>query len=311
MRTLPALVITAAALAVLTACSGGIGSGNASSCTSGVTSGEASGTIDAPGELGSKPDVTFPQPLVTTTIERSTVIRGDGDPLENGQPVILEATILSGTDGSVLQETAYSEEGGSLFTVGDEGLRALGTGLECADVGSRVAIVASPEDSAGEGAAAGEDSVVFVVDVLEAFKSRADGANQLPVAGMPSVVTAPNGAPGITLPGEDAPTDYRMSVLKLGEGEKIADGDAVVAKLTAVTWANDPTVTESTWTTGSTTILNLAGEDIGEGLRQTLVGERVGSQVLAVIPPGLGGGGGSAPSEDTLVYVVDILGTVN
>ncbi|MFP7760350.1 FKBP-type peptidyl-prolyl cis-trans isomerase [Marisediminicola sp. LYQ85] len=299
MRKLPALIVASSMLVALSACST---APSTSDCS--VTEGETSSLITATGDFGTAPQVSFPQPLISTGVESSVLIPGDGTVLHDGQPVIIEATILSGTDGTPLQTTAYDPAGGSLFTVGSDGLAALGEGLECAEVGSRVAIVAP--DEAAEGSSS--EPIVFVVDVIEAFESRADGVDQLPVAGMPAVVTAPDGTPGITIPNSEAPSDYRTSVLKQGDGEEVGETDAVIVKYTAINWDTD-TVAESSWTSGSAAFLQLGGGQVSEGLSRAIAGQTVGSQVLAVIPPDLAGVGG-APAAGTLVYVVDILGTV-
>jgi len=302
VRRFPALVVAASVLAALTACAPGQA---ADGCESTVTGGSASATVDAPGDFGTAPEVSFPTPLITKSIERTELIVGEGEPLEYGQPVILEATILNGTDAAVLQQTAYAPEGGSLFTIGDTGLPALGAGLGCTTEGSRVAIVASAEDSAAnDSPPATSDSIVYVVDVVRAFPARADGTAQLAVAGMPSVVTAPDGTPGITIPSEPAPTEARVALLRLGDGDEIREGDQVVAKLTAVDW-DDESVVQSTWPTGSAAIVDLAGDSVSDGLKDAITGQTIGSQVLAVIPPEEGTDGA------TLIYVVDILGTVN
>lgn len=306
MRRISALV---ASLLVVTALAGCTGS--ASSC--GVTGGNASSAVEAAGDVGVAPEVSFPTPLLARTLQKSVLEPGSSAPLRDGQPVILEATILSGDDGSILQQTEYSENGGSLLTVGDSALEGLGEALECATLGSRIAVVL-PAAEAATGAP-GEQSIVYVVDVLRAFHSRADGAPQAPESDMPSVVTAPDGTPGITVPNEEAPTDFREAVLKLGDGPKVEDGDLVVAKLTAVDWETGDVATApaSTWSTGGSAILDLGqGADaLGAGLVNTLVGATVGSQVISVVPPGLGATGeqGAAPTG-TLVYVVDVLGTV-
>jgi len=302
VRRFPALVVAASVLAALTACAPGQA---ADGCESTVTGGSASATVDAPGDFGTAPEVSFPTPLITKSIERTELIAGEGEPLKYGQPVILEATILNGTDAAVLQQTAYAPEGGSLFTIGDTGLPALGAGLGCTTEGSRVAIVASAEDSAAnDSPPATSDSIVYVVDVVRAFPARADGTAQLAVAGMPSVVTAPDGTPGITIPSEPAPTEARVALLRLGDGDEIREGDQVVAKLTAVDW-DDESVVQSTWPTGSAAIVDLAGDSVSDGLKDAITGQTIGSQVLAVIPPEEGTDGA------TLIYVVDILGTVN
>ncbi|MBC7724526.1 MAG: peptidylprolyl isomerase [Burkholderiaceae bacterium] len=306
MRRFSALVVAASVLAAITACST---APSTDTCETGVNAGNASKTVQASGDIGAAPTVTFPEPLITAGIERSTITAGDGAALGPGQPVILEATILNGTDGSVLQQTAYATAGGSLFTVGDSGLPALGTALECATVGSRVAVVAPAAANSAGGEATSTDSVVYVVDLLKSFPARADGADELPVPGMPSVVSAPDGTPGITLPSGPVPTDYRQSLLQRGTGAEIAADDLVVAKVTAVNW-DTKTLSQSTWSTGSTSIIDLSATTVSEGLKQAITGEKVGSRVLAVVPASLATTSDGAPAA-TLVYVVDILGTVN
>ncbi|MEY2849162.1 MAG: hypothetical protein RI885_1829 [Actinomycetota bacterium] len=304
MRRLPALVVAAGFLATLTACAPDLGFPE--DCET-APAGAAASTVEATGEVGEMPTVTFPSPLIAGSIESAELVRGDGVQIDDGDPVLVQATILNGGDGSVLEQTPY-DGGGSLFTVGLDAVPELSAALECASVGSRIVAVAPPADDAADQTAGA--SVVYVVDVLDRFASRADGVDQLPQNGMPSVVTAPDGTPGITVPSESAPADFREAVLKLGDGEEVAADSTVVAKYTAVDW-DERTVTTSTWTTGTAEALQLGGTEISVGLAEAIEGKKVGSQILAVIPPSLAGSA-STPAESTatLVYVVDILGIV-
>jgi hypothetical protein len=304
VRRLPALVVAAGLLVALTGCAQDLGLPE--ECTS-APSGAASSTVTAPGEVGEAPTVSFPSPLIAASIQSTQLERGEGGRIEDGDPVLVQATILNGADGSVLEQTPY-DGGGSLFTVGLDAIPELSAALECSTVGSRIVAVGPPSDEATDATAGA--SVVYVVDVLDRFDARADGVDQLPQNGMPSVVTAPDGTPGITVPSESAPDDFREAVLKLGDGEKLAADATVVAKYTAVDW-DAKTVTESTWTEGTARALQLGGQDISVGLAKALEGKRVGSQILAVIPPNLAGSAAApAASTSTLVYVVDILGVV-
>lgn len=310
MRKFSVLVVAAAAVVALTACSS-VGTDGASNteCASTVNSGHASSIVTANGGVGTAPQVSFPTPLTASSLERTPLTLGSGAPVRTGQPVILEATVLNGTDGSVLQKTAYSQKGGSLFTVGDTTLPALSRGLTCATVGSRVAIVASAKDNAVGGQAAGQDSIVYVIDVVRAFKARADGADQTPIAGQPSVVIAPDGTPGVTIPRTPAPGKFSNSILKLGEGKVIESSDVVVAKVTTINWTTRAVV-DSTWKSGGSTIYDLGGQTTSEGVKRALVGQRIGSQVLAIVPADLSAAGGAQPAGSTLIYVIDLLGTV-
>jgi len=297
VRRLSVLVVSASILASLTACSGGAGN-----CEPTVASGNSSTAVEATGDFGSAPDVSFPNPLIAKKPERSVLITGKGDPVRDGQPLILEATILNGADGSVLQQTAYSEDGGTLYTAGDQAIPALGDALVCASVGSRVAVVTSGEDAGSTGD--GPDALVFVVDVLDSFPARASGTDQLQQNGMPSVVSAPDGRPGITVPHESAPTKAKVETLTVGDGSKIKDDSRIVAKYTTVNWGT-ATVSDSTWEAGGASLLDLGGDQVAEGLKKALVGKTVGSRVIAVLP---GEASGADASAD--IWVVDILGTV-
>lgn len=305
MRRIPALVVAAGLLATLSACAPA--SNFPAECEV-APSGAASSTVTATGDVGTAPEVSFPTPLIASSIQSTQLTRGDGAPIGDGDPVLLQATIVNGTDGSVLQQTSY-DGGGSLFTVGLPDLPELSDALRCSTVGSRVVAVGPP--SAGATGATAGASVVYVVDVLDRYLPRADGTDQLPRNGLPAVVTAPDGTPGITVPGESAPTDFEKAVVKLGDGAKVADDSTVVVKYTAVDW-DAKTVTDSTWLDGSATALRMDGTDIIVGLREALQGERVGSQIIAVLPPTVAGTDAApSTSQSTLVYVVDILGIVS
>lgn len=311
MRKTAALIVAFGMLAALTACSGTAG---AQGCDSPITSGGASSVVTAKGELGSAPKVDFPTPVVTQKTQRTLLLPGDGPALQSGQAALVELTLLNGANGDVLTQTAYDGIGGSLITVGPSDFPALSRGLECATVGSRVAIVGSAKDThAGQASEAegigANDSFVFVVDILKAFPAKAHGAGQVPEVGMPSVVLAPNGAPGITIPHSSAPDKLKVALLQAGDGAKVADGDYVVLKYTAVNW-DDGEVSDSTWKDGPAVVREMVKSDtVPEGLVKGLVGKRAGSQVLLVIPP-TANGTSSAATDATLVYVVDILGII-
>lgn len=306
VRTLPVLLLAAGIVASLSSCATAPFS---QSCDSTVGPGDASSVVTASGKLGTIPTVDFPTPVVTKKLERSALIAGDGQSLAAGDVAIIKYTLLNGTTGEVASQGDYSGPG-QLVTLGESSTPAVTVGLECATVGSRVAIATNAAD-AGQDPNKVSDSFVFVVDVLKAFPGKAYGTPQIPQAGMPSVVTAPNGAPGITVLKETPPTSLRVNVLQQAPGKKLAEGDQVVVKYTAILWS-DSSVFDSTWTGGQAKVVTLSPSDkVTKGFVKGLVGQRVGSQVLMVIPPGEGfGSAGSSgvPSGSTLIYVVDILG---
>lgn len=308
VRTLPVLLLAAGIVASLSSCATAPFSGG---CDSTVSSGPASSVVTAKGKFGTEPTIDFPTPIVTNTIERTELISGTGPTLASGDVVVMKYTLLDGTTGEIAAQSKYSGQG-VIVTLGDSPTPAITEGLQCATVGSRVAI-ATDAAGAGQNPDAVKDSFVFVVDVLQAFPAKAYGVPQIPQAGMPSVVTAPSGAPGVTVPRQDPPSKLTVNVLRQADGKKLEAGDHAVVKYTALLWS-DSSVFDSTWTKGQADILTLTPSDtVTEGLVEGLTGQRVGSQVLIVVPPAKGfGSAGSAgvPADSTLIYVVDILGAV-
>ena len=308
MRTLPVLLLAAGIVASLSSCAT---TPFSEGCDSTITSGPASSVVTATGEFGNTPTINFPTPIVTKKVERSELITGTGPELAEGDVVVMKYTLLNGTTGEIAAQGNYSDLG-VIVTLGDSPTPSVTKGLECANVGSRVAIATNAAD-AGQDPTKTEDSFVFVVDIVDAFPGKAYGAPQMPQAGMPSVVTAPDGTPGVTVPKQDPPSTLAVNVLQEADGEKLKAGEHAVVKFTGFLWS-DSSVFTSTWTEGQAKIVTLAPSDtVTKGFVDGLTGQRVGSQVLIVVPPedGFGSTGSTGvPPGSTLIYVVDILGHV-
>jgi peptidylprolyl isomerase len=315
VRKTIALLAAVGILAALTACSTDSATAG---CDTSIVSGDASSIVTAPGKVGTAPKVEFPTPLIAKTTQKSDIVTGKGALVQVGQPVVVDVTIVNGANGAILQKTTYGSTGGSLLTLGKSDFPAISLGLECEHVGSRVAIVGSAKDShSGQADPTNDiganDSFVYVVDIKSAFPAKANGSDQLPQNGMPQVVLAPDGTPGVTIPKVAPPKSLKVSVLKSGSGTKVASGDYAVVKYTGLLW-NDSTVFDSTWKTNQATALQIQKGTVVDGFAKGLIGQRVGSQVLLVVPPSQGygaQGNGTVPANATLVFVVDILGIVH
>jgi hypothetical protein len=309
VRKVPALIATAGlVLVTLTACSPG---SDAADCTPPVSSGDASELVSVTGEFGAAPTIDFPTPLKTDTTQRTEIIEGTGPGLVEGQKVQFELSAYDATTGEAVQESTYDGASALTYGVGVEMPDGLTDALLCAQVGSRIAAVTAPgTENTG---ADTEDSLVLVVDIVKSYLTRADGAAQLPVAGLPAVVLADDGTPGITVPSADPPTELEVGVLQKGDGEKVSEGDSVMLHFTGVLW-DEKTVFGSTWETGQPgpVVVDSSAEDgLIPGLTEALIGQSVGSQLVVVIPPDLAYGAEGTqgiPGDATLVFVVDILG---
>jgi peptidylprolyl isomerase len=305
------LLLTAGLVASLTSCAG---SPFAPTCDNPAPAGGASDVVTATGAFDSQPTIDFPTPLVTKKLQRSELIPGTGRQLLDGDTAVIEFTILDGTTGEVVQQGDY-DTGSVMITLGGSAIPAVSQGLRCATVGSRVAIVSSPKDAGQPTAAEGgtDDTFVFVADIVDGYPAKAAGGAQIPQAGMPSVVTAPDGTPGVTIPKQDPPAGLAINVLQAGDGPVVEDGDRVVVKYSGFLWS-DGSVFDSTWTKGDAKVVELTASDtVAKGFVEAVAGEKVGSQVLVVAPPedGFGDDGRTGvPGGSTIVYVIDILGIV-
>jgi FKBP-type peptidyl-prolyl cis-trans isomerase len=320
VRKAPALIATAGLLlAALTGCS--TASSNAADCVSPVKDGKASQLVKVTGDFGKEPKVDFPTPLKTKTTQRTEVIAGKGPGLITGQQVKVDLSVYNGTSGDVIEKSKYDKSTLATFVLNDQTIKGLTDGLVCAQQGSRVAVVVAPKDAFGpqggnpQIGVAKDDSLVFVLDVVKAYLPRANGADQAVASGLPAVVLAEDGTPGITVPSAKPPTKLEVGTLKKGTGKKVARGDTVTVHYTGVLW-DTKKVFDSSWERG--TPAQFVADDgsktqggVVPGFADALIGQTVGSQVIAVIPPDQGYGdkaSGPIPANSTLIFVVDILG---
>jgi FKBP-type peptidyl-prolyl cis-trans isomerase len=318
VRRAPALFVAAALLLVsLTACS----SNPNASCTNAAAPGSASNLVSVQGRFGSKPKVSIPTPLKTTTTESTVAIPGTGVKLEKNQELLMNYSIYSGATGKLLQSSGYGKAAEIPISVGHSGVTGLDKALLCSTVGSRLAVAIPPKDGFGtsaEGLGLGAaDTAVMVVDVVNSFLPRANGAVQPRQSGFPIVVLAPDGTPGVNVPTTAPPAKLKIAVLKAGDGATVKRGSTVVTDYTGILW-KERTVFDSTWSTGTPKIVVAAsGANIQNGVvpgfASAIIGQKVGSQILVIVPPskGYAGAGNSSlgvPANATLLYVIDILG---
>jgi peptidylprolyl isomerase len=130
---------------------------------------------------------------------------------------------------------------------------------------------------------------------------------------MPTVEFAdgPTKAPTVTIPkGEKAPTKTEQATLIEGKGATVEKGQTITAQYHGVLW-KDGSVFDSSWERGQPADFPIGVGAVIKGWDSTLVGKKVGSRVLLVIPPadgyGAQGMGDQISGTDTLVFVVDIL----
>lgn len=321
VRTAASLVLVAGLVASLAACSASpSGSGAASDCTP-TASGAISDAVKVTGDFGTKPTVKFDFPTAADATQRTVVIKGSGDVAKAKDVVNVDFSLYNGATGAELTSTKYAEGSTTSFPIdATQFLPGIVKTLECSTVGSRVVGVIPPADSFGEagssqlGVDPGQD-IVFVVDLVsiapptEAPLTAPDGTDQSPTDGFPTVTVGADNAPTITIPDSDPPSELKIALLKKGDHATVKAGDNVIVNYVGMNW-NTKKVFDSSFARGETATFNTS--QVIAGFTAALVGQQVGSRVIAIIPPGQGYGSAGHPPDiggtDTLVFVIDILG---
>jgi len=308
-RSLIALSTITVATMLLAGCSGTEGSTGddaetpaADLCSAAVESGEASEGVTVEGEFGTASAATFELGAKVDAAERSVLSEGDGDTIAEGDYVSYALSAFDGDTGERLGDAGYTE--GELLPAALTADAPLGQLIGCASVGSRLSVVfPTTEDAAAQ---------YYILDVLDIVPTAAWGEEQEPVAGMPAVTLDDDGAPTVEIPDAAAPTEVQISVLKQGDGIAVGDGDTTLLQYHGVGWESGETF-DSSWANGAP--ITSEGNGYVPGFVQALAGQKVGSQVLVVIPPAAGYGEGEINDEDlkgqTLVFVIDILATMH
>jgi FKBP-type peptidyl-prolyl cis-trans isomerase len=296
-------------------------------CGGSSSSSAGGAAVSVTGGFGKAPVVKIPSEKAGSKLAVTTVVHGAGQPLTKADAFVGNYAIYlwSGTSHKLLQSTFKT---GSPTLFGGQLLPGLETALVGQKMGSRVVAVIPPADGFGksgdpQAGIKSTDTLVFVVDMLKDFTPTADTPGHQVSAGkgLPTVSDTTGAAPTIKIPsGSKPPASLVSKTLIKGTGPTVAEGDTVVVQYTGVNWTTGK-VFDASWKHGT------AGQPFGFtigaspsqvilGWDKGLVGQTVGSRILLVIPPADGYGKTGSPQAgikgtDTLVFVVDIIGTFN
>jgi peptidylprolyl isomerase len=280
--------------------------------------------VSVSGEFGATPEVTFDAPLSAVATQRLVVIEGTGEEVQDGDILSIDYSLYNAATGDLIEDSGYSDISPTVLNLDTDAPTFVGVSLTaaCSTVGSRVMGLIPPLEAFGPdgapefGLAAGQ-SLLFILDVIEIKLppapplDRIEGEPVDPPAGFPEVTYDADGAPTVTIPEGDIPTEFALSTVITGEGAEVGGGDVVIVHYHGVNW-NTGEVFDSSWERGAPTSFPTGG--VIAGFRDGLIGQTVGSRVIIVIPPELGYGpsggtpDGSIGATDTIVFVVDILG---
>ncbi len=121
-----------------------------------------------------------------------------------------------------------------------------------------------------------------------------------------------NSKPEVDVPSDQAPS-YQLETedLAVGDGEEATSGRVVEVHYVGVSWSTGKQF-DASWDRGDTFKFKLGKGEVIQGWDQGVAGMRVGGRRRITIPPmlayGKRGAGGVIGPDETLVFVVDLVG---
>jgi peptidylprolyl isomerase len=277
-------------------------------------------SVAVTGAFGKPPKVTIPKIKPPTTLTVTDLIAGHGQRVQHSNLAVIDLVGYSWSGTSSKQVINSFSQGQPLGVPVGQTIPGLDKSLTGARAGSRLLVSMPPKDGFGSAGSQqlgvkGSDSLVLVVDVLGSYPKTASvhGQQQPAGTGLPSVGAAAAGsAPSVTIPKSAPPTTLQAKTLIQGSGPQVTKGKLIVAQYEGVNWTTGK-VFDSSWQHGAPVAFPIGSGKVIPGWDHGLVGQRVGSQVLLVLPPSEAYGSQGNPQAgikgtDTLAFVVDIVG---
>ncbi|WP_371094964.1 FKBP-type peptidyl-prolyl cis-trans isomerase [Streptomyces sanglieri] len=272
--------------------------------------------ITAGAKFGEKPTLAKGTGNPPKELKTRVVSEGDGATLKNGDAIQVNYLGQSWDSDKPFDNSFDRKQPFDLTLGAGMVIQGWDKGLVGKKVGSRVQLVIPPElgyGDRGQGDIKPNATLVFVVDVLKATQIPAS-AKGTEVAqdniDLPKVGTNTDGkAPKVTIPTKsDPPSKLVSNYILESKGDVVKDTDSVVVNYVGLLWKDGKTF-DSTYAAGKTQTFPLAQVTL-KGLKNGLVGKKIGSRVLLVIPPDQGFGDKAQqtiPAKSTLVFSVDLL----
>lgn len=117
--------------------------------------------------------------------------------------------------------------------------------------------------------------------------------------------------PEVVIPSEPAPDDLVVEDLTVGDGDTAFAGQNVEVHYVGIAWSSGQQF-DASWDRGDTFEFRLGAGQVIAGWDQGVAGMQVGGRRRLTIPPHLGygaqGAGGVIAPNETLVFVVDLIG---
>jgi peptidylprolyl isomerase len=289
--------------------------------TAGIIYSSLPPSIAVSGAFGAKPAVTIPNIKPPASLQAHQLISGHGALVAKGDLIVADLTAYTWNGTAHKKISGLSTGKPQPLTVGST-ISGLDKSLAGSRAGSRLLITIPPKDGFGSKGnstlgVTGKDTLVFVVDVLGSYQKtasahgaqRAVNGTELPTVG----TSSPGTAPPVGIPQTAPPATLQVQTLIQGAGPVVKKGQLLIAQYEGVNWRTGK-IFDSSWKRSAPTGFQIGAGQVIKAWDTGLVGKRIGSRVLLVVPPadGYGTSGNSSAGikgTDTLVFVVDILAT--
>jgi peptidylprolyl isomerase len=305
------------------------------------------GELGASGEFGDKPEITVPSGDPSEELVVEVLSEGDGGEVASGDFLVVnylgqtweprdpadlpteepptdaeateeptedaEATDAEDSDGPVpyIFDNSYDRGEPVGFPVGiGQLIPGWDEGLVGQTVGSRVLLSVPPEMGYGtqEGHDLAEDTLVFVVDIIDAYNIDSEVSGE-PVADLPDdipTVTSEGAAEPVVEFQESAEpvSESTTDLLIAGDGADL--GPNLIVRAVQASYETGESQFSS-WTEGSLTVINVQQNPL-PGLAEALEGQKAGSRVLVRIAP-QDNVTEQAPEGEPIAIVIDVVGS--
>jgi peptidylprolyl isomerase len=271
------------------------------------------------GAFDGRPVIAIPDTDPGSTAVYSTPILGYGPDITVSDAVLFNWVIYYWSGSRYKLEADSYDTAPQLM--GSQWLPA--PGLRHALVGKRIGsriVAVLPPAQAGDPPGV-HITMIFAIDLLKAYSGAASAYGRQVTTGggdLPTIPLVPTGTqPVIKVPPSPVRTPKIMhtQVLIDGSGRRVAYGDDAIVQVVGAYW-NTGQVFESTWQQQGLALIPVAKSDSPLDLAANLVGSKIGSRLLIVIPVKQAFSSGqripaAARNAGALIFVVDIIDAIN
>lgn len=294
------------------------GSSSASAAAGAVT-GVAGVTVK--GGFGAKPDVTIAGQAAPSKLSEQVITTGTGAPVAKGDTLVANyrgETWAPKAGKPNVFDSSFDRGKPAAFVIGEGAvIPGWDKTLVGKRLGSRVLLAIPPADGYGSGGQSqagitGTDTLVFVVDLVAAYKPNASAAGtvvtKLPSTGLPKLTNIAGKPPAvISTAGVKVAKKPTGTLLVTGTGAKIdaaktlvlqvVETDVATGKNTQSTWGKAPQTAPASNVLGVASVLN---------------GRNIGSRALIIVPaiaatPATGSQA-AQPARAPQILIVDVVG---